>query len=50
MAATVLAVQNGADILRVHDVEDTYKLIKTINRISKDINLRVINEIWSTRI
>ena len=28
-----LSAYNGADILRVHDVEETYKMLKTIDRI-----------------
>jgi len=34
MGATVIAIQQGVDVLRVHDVEETYKLISIINRIS----------------
>ena len=35
IGATVLAMQNGADILRVHDIEETYKVKTIIKRISK---------------
>ena len=35
IGATVLAMQNGADILRVHDIEETYKLKTIFKRISK---------------
>ena len=34
LGASVIAIQNGVDILRVHDVKSTYKLISTIKRIS----------------
>ena len=33
LGATALAVQNGADIVRVHDVEQTYTMLSVINRI-----------------
>jgi len=36
LAATVLAIENGANILRVHDVLETYKVIKTLKRIKKN--------------
>ena len=36
IAASVLAIQNGADILRVHDVKETYKLIKILSSINND--------------
>ncbi len=44
LAATVLAIQNGANILRVHDVLETYKIIKTIKRINKN-EIRELNEV-----
>tara|TARA_B100000315_G_C14033677_1_gene344340 strand:- start:72 stop:506 length:435 start_codon:yes stop_codon:yes gene_type:complete len=34
MGATVLAIQKGVDILRVHDIEETYKLKIILQRIS----------------
>jgi len=34
LGATVLAIQNGADILRVHDIEATYKLKTVLKRIN----------------
>ena len=34
LGATVLAIQKGADILRVHDIEETYKLKTILHRIS----------------
>ena len=45
IAATVLAIQNGVDILRVHDVEDTYKLIKTMNQFNDGNLHREVNEV-----
>ena len=33
LGATVLAVLNGADIIRTHDVDDTYRMLSVINRI-----------------
>ena len=36
LAATVLAIENGANILRVHDVLETYKVIETLNRIKNN--------------
>ena len=36
LGASVIAIQNGVDILRVHDVKSTYKLISTIKRISSN--------------
>ena len=34
LAATVLAIQKGVDILRVHDIEATYKLKTILQRIT----------------
>ena len=34
LAATVLAIQKGVDILRVHDIEETFKLKTILQRIS----------------
>jgi len=36
LGATALAVQNGADIIRVHDVEQTYTMLSAINRILRN--------------
>ena len=36
LAATVLAIENGANILRVHDVLETYKVIETLKRIKNN--------------
>ena len=44
LAATVLAIQNGANILRVHDVMETYKIIKTIKRMNEN-EMRELNEV-----
>ena len=33
LGVTALAVQNGADIIRAHDVEDTYRMLSVITRI-----------------
>ena len=34
IGATVLAIQKGVDIVRVHDIEETYKLITILQRIN----------------
>ena len=34
LAATVLAIQKGVNILRVHDIEETFKLKTILQRIS----------------
>jgi dihydropteroate synthase len=41
LGATVIAIQKGADILRVHDIGETYKLRTTLQRIS---NLKPNNQ------
>ena len=41
LAATVLAIQKGVDILRVHDIEETFKLKTILQRIS---NLKPNNQ------
>ena len=33
LGATAIAINNGADIIRVHDVDETYKMTTVINRI-----------------
>ena len=33
LGVTALAVQNGADIIRTHDVEDTYRMLSVLTRI-----------------
>lgn len=33
LGVTALAAQNGADIIRTHDVEDTYRMLTVISRI-----------------
>ena len=33
LGVTALAVQNGVDIIRVHDIEDTYKMLLVICRV-----------------
>ena len=38
LGVTVLAVLNGADIIRTHDVEDTYRMLSVINRILQNNN------------
>ena len=38
IVATVLAILNGADIIRTHDVEDTYRMLSVINRILQNNN------------
>jgi len=35
LGATVLAIQKGVDILRVHDIEETYKLKTILQRINQ---------------
>ena len=50
LGATTLAVQNGADIIRVHDVLDTYRMLSVINRILQINNKKMslsTYEIWS---
>ena len=39
IGATVLALQNGADIIRVHDVEETYSMLSVVNRILQNKNI-----------
>ncbi len=49
LGATVLAIQNGVDIIRVHDIEETFKVKTIIQRINylKPSNAEVVinNEI-----
>jgi len=33
LSVSALCIQEGVDILRVHDIEDTYKMINVINRV-----------------
>ena len=33
LGVTALAVQNGADIIRTHDVEETYRMLLVTGRI-----------------
>ena len=33
LAAGAISAFSGADILRVHDVEETYKMLKIVNRL-----------------
>ena len=40
LGVTALAVQNGADIIRTHDVEDTYRMLSVINRILQNNNTK----------
>jgi dihydropteroate synthase len=35
LGATAIAINNGADIIRVHDVDETYKMTAVISRILK---------------
>ena len=39
LGVTALAVQNGADIIRTHDVEDTYRMLSVISRILQGNNI-----------
>ena len=41
LGATAIAINNGADIIRVHDVDETYKMTAVISRI---LQYRNINE------
>ena len=38
LAVTALAVQNGADIIRTHDVEETYRMLSVTGRIHQANN------------
>ena len=40
LGVTALAVQNGADIIRTHDVKDTYKMLSVISRILQSNNIK----------
>ncbi len=40
LGVTALAVQNGADIIRTHDVEDTYRMLSVICRILQSNKLK----------
>lgn len=40
LGATALAVQNGANIIRTHDVEDTYSMLSIISRILQSKNIK----------
>ena len=42
IGATALAVKNGADIIRVHDVKENYRMLTVISRI---IQRNYVNEI-----
>jgi len=42
LGATALAVKNGADIIRVHDVDENYQMLSIISRI---LQRNLINEI-----
>ena len=41
LGATTIAINNGADIIRVHDVDETYKMIAVISRILQYRNKKV---------
>ena len=43
LGVTVLAVQNGADIIRAHDVKDTYRMLSVISRILQSNNKKAYN-------
>ena len=48
LGATALAVKNGADIIRVHDVVENYRMLSVIARIIQRKNIKeemVANEI-----
>ena len=40
LGVTALAVQNGADIIRTHDVEDTYRMLCVLSRILENNNIK----------
>ena len=42
LGVTALAVQNGANIIRSHDTEDTYRMLSVINRILQNKNQKYI--------
>ena len=37
MGVTAFAIDNGVDILRVHDIEATYKLKRILKRMNQQI-------------
>ena len=39
LGVTAIAINNGADIVRVHDVEETYKMSTIVNRILRNNNI-----------
>ena len=48
LGATALAVKNGADIIRVHDVVENYRMLSVVSRIIQRKNIKeemVANEI-----
>ena len=48
LGATALAVKNGADIIRVHDVVENYRMLSVVSRIIQRKNIKekmVTNEI-----
>ena len=48
LGATALAVKNGADIIRVHDVKENYRMLSVISRIiqRKNVNETIsVNEV-----
>ena len=48
LGATALAVKNGADIIRVHDVKENYRMLSVISRIiqRKNVNEAIsVNEV-----
>jgi dihydropteroate synthase len=35
LGVTALAVLNGVDIIRTHDIEETYRMVTVINRVQQ---------------
>jgi len=43
LGATALAIINGADIIRVHDVVESYRMLSVVSRIIKRQNIKTYN-------
>ena len=48
LGATALAIKNGADIIRVHDIVENYRMLSVVSRIIQRNNINdkmVIDEV-----